>query len=129
MEFELVSNATDPVASFLGDGQSQFEDGDTSIEWQIENFMIKADVIELDSAVHNEYPNHLMQGNPIPINYTSFITQLQTTAGSDVAINITRSCSRLKQYLSPSVDRIPRLMLLQELGIVFKRTGTLFTTR
>ena len=33
------------------------------------------DVIELDAAVHTEYANHLKQGNPIPINYTPFITQ------------------------------------------------------
>jgi hypothetical protein len=46
--------------------------------------------------VHNEYANHLMQGNPIPINYTSFITQLQTLANSDISVNITRACSRLK---------------------------------
>jgi hypothetical protein len=57
---------------------------------------MKADVIELDSAVHNEYANHLMQGHPIPINYTSFITQLQTLASSDISVNITRACSRLK---------------------------------
>ena len=100
MEFELVSNATDPVASFTGTDAttevSQFQAADTSVEWQIENCMIKADVIELDSAVHNEYANHLMQGNPIPINYTSFITQLQVVSGADLGINITRSCSRLK---------------------------------
>jgi hypothetical protein len=53
-------------------------------------------VLELDSAVHNEYANHLMQQNPIPINYTSYITQLQAIANGTIACNITRSCSRLK---------------------------------
>ena len=61
--------------------------------------MIKSDVIQLDSAVHNEYANHLMQGNPIPIHYTSFITQLQVVSGADIAINITRSVLDLKPYL------------------------------
>jgi hypothetical protein len=37
-----------------------------------------------------------MQGHPIPINYTSYITQLQTIASGNIAVNITRSCSRLK---------------------------------
>jgi hypothetical protein len=38
-----------------------------------------------------------MQGHPIPINYTSYITQLQSVAPSGaMSINITRSCSRLK---------------------------------
>ena len=58
--------------------------------------MIKADVVELDSAVHNEYASHLMRGNPIPINYTSFIMQSQLIAGDDFSINLTRSASRLK---------------------------------
>ena len=58
---------------------------------------LKADVVELDSAVHNEYASHLMQGHPIPINYTSFITQLQSTGASgNISVNIMRSCSRLK---------------------------------
>jgi hypothetical protein len=37
-----------------------------------------------------------MNGNPIPINYSSFITQVQAVGGSDIAVNITRSASRLK---------------------------------
>jgi hypothetical protein len=68
----------------------------TSQQWQLEDCQIKADVLELDSAVHNEYANHLMQQNPIPINYTSYITQLQAIANGTIACNITRSCSRLK---------------------------------
>jgi hypothetical protein len=37
-----------------------------------------------------------MNGNPIPINYTSFITQVQTVGDSNIGVNITRSASRLK---------------------------------
>ena len=94
VEFELVTGATDAIATPLAG--SLFPTTGTSSNWQIEDCQIKADVIELDSAVHNEYAAHLMQGHPIPINYTSYITQLQSIANGTIAVNITRSCSRLK---------------------------------
>lgn len=94
LEFEVVSSATDPIVSTSNN--SQFLATNTSTSWEITNCMIKADVVELDSAVHNEYASHLMRGNPIPINYTSFIMQSQLVASHDFSVNITRSCSRLK---------------------------------
>jgi len=93
-EFELCTGVDDAIATALNN--SLFPAATTSNAWQIEDCQIKADVIELDSAVHNEYASHLMQGHPIPINYTSYITQLQSIANGTIAINITRSCSRLK---------------------------------
>jgi len=94
VEFELVTSATDAIATELAG--SQFPTNETSQSWEISDCQIKADVVELDSAVHNEYASHLMQGHPIPINYTSYITQLQTVSGGNINVNITRSCSRLK---------------------------------
>ena len=97
MEFELVTDGLDPIIPANStDGNTQFDAGTTSTSWQIKDCFIKADVIELDSAVHNEYASHLMKGNAIPINYTSFIMQSQLVAGHDVSVNLTRSCSRLK---------------------------------
>ena len=97
VEFELVTGVDDAIVSAMDN--SQFSTGNTSQDWQIEDIQIKADVIELDSTVHNEYASHLMQGHPIPINYTSFITQLQAITNGTIAVNITRSCSRLKSIL------------------------------
>jgi hypothetical protein len=94
VEFELVTSATDAIATELAG--SQFPTAETSQSWEISDCQIKADVVELDSAVHNEYASHVMQGHPIPINYTSYITQLQTVSGGNINVNITRSCSRLK---------------------------------
>jgi hypothetical protein len=96
MEFELVTDALEPIIPTTALNASQFDPSNTSTTWEIKDCFMKADVIELDSAVHNEYASHLMNGNPIPINYTSFITQVQTVGGSDIAVNITRSASRLK---------------------------------
>ena len=43
--------------------------------------------------INDEYTN---TNNSIPINYCSYITQLQTTGNGDVAVNTSRSCTRLK---------------------------------
>lgn len=94
VEFELVTDALEPIASAAAG--TVFTSGNTSQQWQLEDCQIKADVIELDSAVHNEYALHLQQSKPIPITYTSYITQLQAIANGTIACNITRSCSRLK---------------------------------
>ena len=125
MEFEVVSSATDPVAS-INNG-SQFLPANTSTSWRISNFVIKADVVELDSAVHNEYASHLMRGNPIPINYTSFIMQSQIVASHDFSINITRSASRLKtvfvsfsgDYPTATDDELTKYLIRKEWNAFF----------
>ena len=92
IEYELVTSNLDAIATSLVGSQFAL----ASQGWIIQDCQIKADVLELDSAVHNEYAAHLMNGQAIPINYCSYITQLQQLSGSTIAINIVRSCSRLK---------------------------------
>ena len=87
--------ATDAIAT-EADGSTPFPKAITSQSWSISDCQIKADVIQLDTGLNNEYMKHLMGGNAIPINYCSYITQLQTTGTGDVAVNISRSCTRLK---------------------------------
>ena len=57
---------------------------------------VLCDVITLDSALQNSYAHHVLSGNPLPINYSTFITQYQTVAGGDISVNVTRAISRLK---------------------------------
>ena len=94
LEFESVTSATDPIITPLD--TTVWPTATTSSAWQIQDAQIKADVIELDTGLHNEYMKHLMAGNAIPINYNSYITQLQSVSGSNIAVNVTRSCTRLK---------------------------------
>ena len=95
LEFELVTSATDAIATEI-DQSTLFTPATTSQAWSISDCQIKADVIQLDSGLNNEYTKHLLSGASIPINYCSYITQLQTTGNGDVAVNISRSCTRLK---------------------------------
>ena len=80
-----------------GTGQSEFVDGNTSKVWHIEQFQVKADVVSLDNALDNEYAAHLLSGKSLPINFSTYTTQLQAiTPNSNVAINVQRAFTRLK---------------------------------
>ena len=102
IELELVQNAYDPIISVEDAGLAIEIDGangatvNTSVTWQIENPVIKVDICTLDNALNNEYASLLLSGKALPINYSSFVTQLQSIAGQTPSVNITRALSRLK---------------------------------
>jgi hypothetical protein len=68
---------------------------DFSSTWQIQNVQVKCDIVRLDNAVENMYYKFL-SGESIPINYSTYISQLQAMSGSNTSVNVTRSVSRLK---------------------------------
>ena len=92
-EFELVSDATDPLIT--ADGQI-FTAANTSASWEIENCQIKADVLTLDNSLENSYHEHIMSGKPLPINYNTFITSNQSVGGQNISISVSRAVTRLK---------------------------------
>lgn len=105
VELELVMNATDPIISVddaslninvSGSGSSNSGSINTSVIWQIENPVIKVDICTLDNALNNEYASLLLSGKSLPINYSSYVTQLQSISGQTPSVNITRALSRLK---------------------------------
>ena len=105
IELELVSNATDPIISVNDAALDINTTGITginggvpnnSISWRIENPQIKADMCVLDNALNNEYAQLLLSGKSLPINYSSFVCQLQSISGQSPSVNITRALSRLK---------------------------------
>jgi hypothetical protein len=68
----------------------------SSISWQIENPVVRCDICTLDNSLQNEYAQLLLSGKSLPINYSSYVNQMQTITGTSPAINITRALSRLK---------------------------------
>ena len=95
IELELCANATDPIIS-VGDTAVGLLSLDSSKTWQIENPCIKVDICVLDNALNNEYAALLLSGKALPINYSSYVVQLQSISGQTPSVNITRALSRLK---------------------------------
>jgi hypothetical protein len=95
IELELVSNANDPIVSYLVDGPT-FTTANTSLLWQIQNPQVKCDVCTLDNQLDNSYAEHLLSGKALPINYNTYVSQMQTISSQKVLLNVTRALSRLK---------------------------------
>jgi hypothetical protein len=94
LEFEIVNNYTDCI---IVPGISDFTSTNTSSAWEIQQFQIKCDVCTLDNALDNEYAQHLLSGKSLPINFSTYVTQLQAiTSNSSVSINVQRAFTRLK---------------------------------
>ena len=103
VELELIDTETEPIISDISPGQanSPFTAANTSRVWEIRNVMVKCDVCTLDNALDNSYAEHLLSGKSLPINYNTYISQMQSllsgaTGQKSVRLNITRSLSRLK---------------------------------
>ena len=106
IELEIVHDNTEPVVSVTTNGQNSFDitdgaGGNTSTSWQIQNVQVKVDVVTLDNQLDNSYAEHLLSGKALPINYQTYVSQMQSilsgAAGQQkVRLNVTRALSRLK---------------------------------
>ena len=98
IELELVSSMDVPVYStFAAADTNDIIDTNTSTNWYIQNVEAKCDLITLDNALSNSYTDHLMSGKSIPINYNTFVSQMQTIIGEKKpSVTITRALTRLK---------------------------------
>ena len=102
IELELVNNAFDCIINpndydesdtgIAADLRNRFTvavAGDvgkatnTSIDWEISNARVVCDVCTLDNNLNNEYVKHLLDGKGLPITYTTYITQSQSSSGYD----------------------------------------------
>ena len=103
IELLLVDDFADAVVSYFPTpvaGKENIAAANTIFEdWAIENCEIKVDLCTLDNALDNSYANHLMQGKSLPINYSTFVSQMQAVSGPSLAVNVARALTRLKSVL------------------------------
>ena len=94
IEIEVVSSPNDPI---LSEAISTIVDATTiSTSWSISDVQIKADIIELDTELQNSYASHLLSGKSLPINYSSYISQIQVASGPTSSLYISRALTKLK---------------------------------
>ena len=66
----------------------------------------------LDNSLDNSYAEHLLSGKNLPINYNTYVSQMQSilsgaTGQQKVRLNVTRALSRLKSVFISLVRDVP----------------------
>ena len=102
IDLEIVHDNTEPVLSVTTTGTDSFDTStNTSTSWQIQNVQVKVDTVTLDNQLDNSYAEHLLSGKALPINYQTYVSQMQSILSGSygqqkVRLNVTRALSRLK---------------------------------
>ena len=120
IELELVNDPNDPIVSnstpdtggVSGSGFDISAGGNTSTSWALQNVQVKCDVVTLDNQLDNSYAEHLLSGKKLPINYQTYISQMQsilsgTNGQQKVRLNVTRALSRLKNVFITLDNDVP----------------------
>ena len=107
IEITIVSDADEPVikgvnsasATTIGGdkGGAYFTEGDTTTKWQLNNIILRAEVVTLDSTVNNNITSHLLQGGSLKIVYPMYhtLTQSFNSNGTEINMNVVKSASKL----------------------------------
>ncbi len=103
LELELVDKATDAVVSSLTAATDNpandkfFSPENTSTQWSLNQVQLKCDLVTLSSQMEEQYSQHLLSGKSLPVNYNTFVSQMQTVQGQEKpSVNVTRALTRLK---------------------------------
>ena len=104
LEFTIVSDSNEPVVVPEGNGTTEtdkngyyFQGGNTSVLWEINNVIVRAEVITLDNTVDNNITKHLLEGQSLKLIVPQYHTLSQTfnAGGGEINMNIVKSASKL----------------------------------
>eukprot|EP00438_Fugacium_kawagutii_P027025 Skav232523 [mRNA] locus=scaffold1096:1064435:1067232:+ [translate_table: standard] len=107
LQFQIVASQGDPVVVPQGTGQAAdnetdkegyfFTEGDTSTSWELNNVIIRAEIIQLDNTVNNNIVKHLLDGQSLKMVFPMYhtITQTFNAGGGEINMNIVKSSSKL----------------------------------
>ena len=107
LEFTIVSDSNEPIVVPEGDAGTNpnetdkqgyyFQGGNTSVLWEINNVIVRAEVITLDNTVDNNITKHLLEGQSLKLIVPQYHTLTQTfnAGGGEINMNIVKSASKL----------------------------------
>ena len=107
LEFTIVSDPNEPIVVPEGDEQTDptesdkegyyFQAGNTSVKWELNNIIIRAEVITLDNTVDNNITKHLLEGQSFKLIVPQYhtLTQKFNVGGGEINMNIVKSASKL----------------------------------
>ena len=117
IELELVNDPNEPIVNDSSPGANGFDpssttDANTSTSWALQNVQIKCDMVTLDNQLDNSYAQALLNGTRLPINYQTYISQMQsilsgTNGQQKVRLNVTRALTRLKNVFITLNNDVP----------------------
>ena len=105
LEWTIVSDGTLPVVVPQGTGAGvqtdkegyYFTAGNTSTVWELNNLLIRAEVVSLDNTVANNITSHILSGNSLKMYFPMYhtITQTFNVGAGEINMNIVKSASKL----------------------------------
>ena len=107
LEFTIVQNGNDPIVVPQGNqGTSPeendrngwyFQEGNTSTQWEINSVIIRAEMVQTDSTIANNFVSHLLQGGSLKMVFPMYhtITQSFSAGGGEITMQIVKSASKL----------------------------------
>ena len=106
LEFTIVSDEHIPVITPFAKTDDNvhidangyyFTTGDTSTQWELNNVIIRAEVIQLDNTVNNNIVKHLLEGQSLKLVFPVYHTMTQSfnAGGNEINMNIVKSASKL----------------------------------
>ena len=107
LEFTIVQNGLDPIVKPEGDEGTApaendrnawyFHAGSTSTQWEIKPVIIRAEMVQLDNTIANNFVSHLMQGGNLKMVFPMYhtITQSFSAGGGEITMQIVKSASKL----------------------------------
>ena len=104
LEFTIVQNGLDPIVEpqVVGANQTDkegyfFTDGNTSTLWEINSVIIRAEMVQLDNTIANNFVSHLLQGGSLKLVFPMYhtITQSFSAGGGEITMQIVKSASKL----------------------------------
>ena len=74
-----------------------FTEGNTSVLWELNNLLIRAEVVSLDNTVANNISSHILSGNSLKMYFPMYhsITQSFDPNVGEITMNIVKSASKL----------------------------------
>ena len=67
----------------------------TTSAFEIQNCVVRADIIRLDNELQNKYDDHLSSGGAITVKYTTYYSQILKSLGTSFNVNLSRSLTYL----------------------------------
>ena len=107
LEFTIVQNGNDPIVVPQGDEGTTpaendrngwyFQAGNTSTQWEINSVIIRAEMVQLDNTIANNFVSHLLQGGSLKMVFPMYhtITQSFSAGGGEITMQIVKSASKL----------------------------------